>query len=148
EGEALEPSPHGHELASRGEAEKVPDQGQADTEGDIDRGAVPLPSFGQRNGLVAERGKGGVAAAEADREERPDLGGDGRGLDAVSQDEAEQERAADVDQQGANGESAARQALRQPPDEIAADASDGAAHRDVPDHVGRYTFPLCFASPS
>ena len=55
---------------------------------------------------------------------------------------AEQERAGDVDEQGAGGERAAGQPLERPPTQIAADAADRAPDRDVPEHAGRYTFPL------
>ena len=63
------------------------------------------PSLGQGQGLQAEGGEGRVAAAEADHHELPDIGGDQEPAVGAGEggEEADDERADDVDQERAPG---------------------------------------------
>src|ERR1051326_5624582 len=113
------PQPHGEEAEQDGEA-------------DVGPGIEPLAVPGQVEGLEAERGKGGVAAADADHEK---LAGGGAGERAAvgvgpGGEEADDEGAGDIDDEGADREGLAEAPGDGSGEPVAGYSAQGAARGD------------------
>src|SRR4051812_38519248 len=137
-----------HQTTRRGEAHHGGGQGEYQAQPDVRSGPAPLAVLQQGYRLVAESREGGVPAAEADRQEGPPLGREGRGVHGVTKEEAQEQGAGDVDHQRAGREAGPRGPLHRASEQIAAHPADCASCGDVPEHGGKYTFQACSASPS
>lgn len=86
--------------------------GAADAEGDGEKaggdGGEEVALFEEAEGFEAEGGEGGVAAAEAGHEEEAGLGREGA---VMGGDEADEQRASEIDREGGPGEEAGAKAV-------------------------------------
>src|SRR6476646_1087649 len=125
--------PQFEQLTRRDNAEHGGDDRPEHAQSNIEDGSPPFSFLKQRDSLIAEGGKGGVAAAEASREESPDFRREARGGQRVVEEKAQQQRTAEVDHERSDRELSSGATLNREPNGVADDAPDSSTQRDVPE---------------